>query len=152
MPPPRTFQPASFISEAATERLADMPIQPWDVMTASTFLKALGVSDTMMVNRGIYRGSPGTPPFEKVGLWRGGSGAPRVIRKDRAVAWATSGGESVPARACWPLAAATLAELGWPGLDGPDAVQDILSLLLRPGILQLAVPLRDHGHIDQLYL
>jgi hypothetical protein len=133
-------------------RLQSIPIYPWDVMTAADFLKALGVDDKMLVNRWLYRNASGTPPFEPVGVWRAGPGASRVIRKDRAIAWAETGGQCVPGRNCWPQAADALAEIGWPCLADPDGVQELLTLLVGKGVIRMAIRLRRLKGVARLYL
>jgi hypothetical protein len=148
---PRPFDPSSYITAEAVARLHSVPINPWDTMTAATFLQALGIEDKMSANRWHYRNAPGTPPFEPVGIWRSGPGASRVIRKDRAVAWAESGGQSVSGRDCWPQAAEALAELGWPNLDGPNEVQGVLTLLIGKGVMRQPIRLRNPKHIGCLY-
>jgi hypothetical protein len=148
----RTFDPASFINRKSCEALSALPVKPWDVVTAAEFLRALGVEDKMMVNRWIYRGCAGVPPFEPLNRWRVGSGGPRVIRKDRAMAWARTRGKSVSARDCWPDAAAELREMGWPGLSDPEDVQQVLGFLLASGIVNLAVQLHHAREIDRLYV
>ena len=148
----RPFTPTSFIDPNSVEALAALPVRAWDVVTASEFLSALGIEDKMLANRWLYRCAQGTPPFEPPKIWRTGRGAPRVIRKDRAIAWAATAGGDVPARACWPYAAKELEALGWPELSGPDAVQAVVSFLLREDIVQLATAPRELAHIDRLYV
>ena len=147
----RTFYPASFIGPQTHEALAALPGHPWDVVTASAFLEAIGIGDRMMANRWIYRGCAGAPPFEPPDRWKVGSGAPRVIRKDRAIAWADTHGKSVPARECWPYAATELGTMGWPGLNGPDEVQEVLHFLVESGIVPLAIQLRSARDIEGFY-
>lgn len=148
---PRSLTPPSLIRADTVDRLSSLPRRAWDVVTAAEFLDALGVDDPMLANRWLYRRSTGTPPFEPVGRWRVGPGAPRVIRKDRAIVWAETGGASPPARECWPIAAGDLAELGWPGLSSAEEVQQILSLLLHHGIVEFATPPKLVIDIDNLY-
>ena len=74
-----------------------------------------------------------------------------MIRKDRALAWAETAGHALEGRDCWPYAAKALTTLGWPGLEGPDAVQGTLSFLLRHGVIQLSTPLKDQRDQDRLY-
>jgi hypothetical protein len=148
----RTFTPPSFITSHTADRLQDAPINPWDVMTAAAFIRALGASDPMLVNRWLYRRSPAAPPFEEVGVWRSGPGASRVIRKDRAIAWARSGGQTIAKRDCWPQAATALAKMGWVDLAGPDRVQEVVSHIIGNGSILLAMPLRDWTAKDRLYL
>ena len=105
----------------------------------------------MLANRWIYRRADGTPPFEEQGKWRVSEGAPRVIRKDRAVAWAETGGQCLPARECWTYAADDLAELGWPGLAGPDEVQEVLEFLLSQGVLEFKTPPKRWSELGRLY-
>ena len=147
----RTFHPRSFIGPNASGALAELPLHAWDVMPAAQFLEALGVTDKMLVNRWFYRRVEGTPPFEPVGRWRSGPGSPRVIRKDKALAWVKASG-TVTNTDCWPYAAADLALLGWPDLQGPEAVQEILSFLLGGGIIQPAALPAQRTTIDQLYV
>ena len=148
-PFPRTFSPRSFIGPGSFQALNELPLHAWDVMPASQFLEALGVADKMLVNRWIYRQVPDAPPFEPVGRWRSGPGAPRVIRKDKALVWA-KGANDVTTAHCWPYAANDLARLGWPDLNGPEAVQQILSLLLGGGIVRLAISPTHRASIDEL--
>lgn len=149
---PRPFSPKSFIRSDTEAVLDKLPGHPWDVVEAADFLRALGASDKMLVNRWIYRAADNTPPFEPQSKWAVGSGAPRVIRKDRAMAWARSGGEAIPARECWPYAAKALEEMGWRDLDEPEGVQEVLNLLFHHDIIRLATPLRAREDRDQLYL
>lgn len=148
----RPFMPASYIGPDTEASLLSLPIYPWDVLPAPAFLAALGVGDRMLVNRWLYRGADQTPPFEPQGRWAVGQGAPRVIRKDRAVAWARSGGKAFSGRDCWPLAAEALNEIGWPALAGPEQVQSTLDFLLTAGIIPLAIPPRHRAELAQLYV
>ena len=147
----RTFAPATFIQPDTLAKVAALPILPWEVMTAREFLETLGVQDRMLANRWLYRSALGTPPFEPPNRWAVGPGAPRVIRKDRALAWAETAGCALSGRDCWPYAAKALAALGWPGLESPDAVLGILSFLLRHGVIQLSTPLKDQRDQDRFY-
>lgn len=137
---PRLFDPPSFIGPGTEQNLAKLPGFAWDVVTAVAFLKALGITDKMVANRWLFRQPPGCPPFEPTDLWRAGRGGPRVIRKDRAMAWARSQGIAVPGRECWIFAATDLERLGWPGLSGPDQVQEHLDFLIERGIVSPAYP------------
>jgi hypothetical protein len=147
----RTFSPTSFISHATEGALLAVPIYAWDVMSASRFVEALGVADKMLVNRWLYRGACHTPPFEPAGKWVSGRGGSRVIRKDKAIAWARTGGQSLSNMACWRFAAEDLAAIGWPNLGGPAEVQDILNFLFDHGVIRHAVPLRRWTERRDLY-
>lgn len=149
---PRPLQPSTYICQEAVQALDGLPGNPWDVLTAGEFLEALGVDDPMLANRWLYRRAPKTPPFEPQGRWCVGRGAPRVIRKDRAIAWATSQGADIPAAECWPLAAASLADLGWPGLRSAAEVQETVSFLLLHRLIVLRYPLRCPAQIGSLYV
>jgi hypothetical protein len=147
----KPFIPRSFIGPTAMGALKGLPIRAWDVMPAANFLKALGVADKMLANRWLYRQVEDAPPFETVGRWRSGPGSPRVIRKDMALAWLKAPGK-VSGSECWPYAADDLALLGWPGLQSPEAVQEILSFLLGTGIIQPAIMPTQRTTLDQLYI
>lgn len=150
---PRLFDPPSFITEATPAALCALPGYAWDVIPAPTFADALGVADKMLTNRWLYRRPEGMPPFEPVGRWVPGRGGARVIRKDRALAWARSGGRAVPASECWIYAADDLAKLGWPGLHDASGVQQILSILfecegLRPAYRPVHAATLDGLYVD----
>jgi hypothetical protein len=147
---PRTFHPRSFIKPDTVAMLESLPLHPWDVMPASQFLTVLGASDKMLANRWLYRSVGDAPPFEPPGRWRSGPGAPRVIRKDRAIAWA-AGADSPQGSDCWPYAAGALSALGWPGLDSAQAVQEVLTFLIRSHLISLAVQPVCASEVDRLY-
>ncbi len=147
----RLFDPRSFIEADTEARIAALPVYAWDVVTAHEFLSALRVEDKMVANRWLYRAPQGLPPFEPPGKWVVGSGAPRVIRKDCAMAWAGSGGLAVTGQDCWPYASDDLARLGWRGLGSSEDVQSVFSFLLDHSIIRFRYPLRVRRDGHHLY-
>lgn len=135
----RRFQrPSSLIRPDTALRIwRETPGNAWDVITARQLAPILDPSlSRLAINDWEYARYPDRPPLEESHLWSTGRGSGRVIRKDRAIAWAMTGGETVRHSNCWELGARNLERLGFPGLKTLADVEACVLFLVDSGAIQ----------------
>lgn len=137
----RRYQsPAALIRPDTARRIwLETPGNPWDVIPAARLAAILHPSlSPLAINDWEWRKYPDRPPLEPQSVWRSGPGGGRVIRKDRAIAWAVTGGRPVPDYNCWDMGSQMLARFGYPGLTTLQETEDQLLWLVKNGIVELA--------------
>ncbi len=118
--------------QLAREIYAATPGLVWDLMLASELAEVLRPNlSRMAINDWEYQRAPLRPPLEPRGRWATGPGAPRVIRKDRAMLWAMTGGRWTDPADCWRLARWELRRLGFPVPPKADEVNKLVQWLLE---------------------
>jgi hypothetical protein len=137
--PRRGGDPAALIRPDTAERIwCETPGHAWDLILASELMQILDpTASRLCANDWEYMERTGRPPFEPQWIWKSGPGQPRVIRKDRAIAWACNDGQPLPASDCWGLSAEELGRMGFSGMWCLERVEEQILWLLEKRIITL---------------
>jgi hypothetical protein len=132
----RLGNPAALIKPDTAERFwRELPGHAWDVVRVT---KVMAILNPLLHRHAAsdweYNRDPTRIPLENQNEWRMVGGG-RVVRKDRAIAWACSGGERIRQASCWSLAAQELALLGFPGLGTLVEVEEVILWLIETGVM-----------------
>lgn len=138
--------------QLARQIYAATPGLVWDLMLASELADVLDPKlSRLAINDWEYQRTPLRPPLEPRGRWATGPGAPRVIRKDRAMLWAMTRGRGGAASEDWRLTRWELLRLGMPVPANATVVREQVQWLLNTGCCTLRFPARQDGDDDRFF-